>query len=85
MPTCVTTPNGTPTRRAKIHYLLHRRVSTMKPWRISSSATWMMPSPSFRVFNDGTHGSAGVFDLPQLTTIKRRVEGAIRFIHRLVR
>jgi hypothetical protein len=39
----------------------------------------------FRDFNDGTHGSAGRFDLPQLAAIKKRVEDAILFLHRVVR
>lgn len=34
----------------------------------------------FRVFNDGTHGSSGTFNLPQLFSIKRRVEDGILFL-----
>jgi len=39
----------------------------------------------FREFNSGTHGGAGRFTITQLTTIKRRVEDAIRFLHRILR
>ena len=38
----------------------------------------------FRVFNDGTHGSAGKFDLPQLNKIKKRVEDGIMFLAQIV-
>ena len=34
----------------------------------------------FGVFNEGTHGEAGKFDLPKLVSLKRRVEGAIVFV-----
>ena len=33
----------------------------------------------FEVFNEGTHGSAGAFDLPQLQAIRKRVEDGITF------
>ena len=42
-------------------------------------------STLFGIFNEGTHGSAGTFDLDQLTSLKVRVEGAVRFLYRLVR
>jgi hypothetical protein len=39
----------------------------------------------FRVFNDATHGDAGVFDLNALRALKQRVEGAITFLSAIVR
>jgi hypothetical protein len=38
----------------------------------------------FGVFNPATHGSAGKYDMLQLSAIKTRVEGAIQFLHRIV-
>jgi hypothetical protein len=37
----------------------------------------------FHTFNEGTHGSAGKFDLPQLKAIRQRVEEGISFLSRL--
>ena len=37
----------------------------------------------FRVFNDGTHGAAGRFDLDELVAVKERAESGIRFLHHL--
>jgi hypothetical protein len=39
----------------------------------------------FGDFNPATHGEAGRYDLVQLAAIKSRVEGAIQFLHRIVR
>jgi hypothetical protein len=39
----------------------------------------------FRVFNDGTHGDAGAFDLPSLHALRGRVEGAVRFLSAIAR
>jgi hypothetical protein len=38
----------------------------------------------FGEFNPATHGTAGRYDLAQLSTMKARVEGAILFLHRIV-
>jgi hypothetical protein len=37
----------------------------------------------FRVFNDGTHGHAGRFDISELTAIRTRVESAVAFLAHL--
>jgi hypothetical protein len=39
----------------------------------------------FKVFNDGTHGEAAVFNHEHLRLIRARVEGAITFLHALLR
>ena len=38
----------------------------------------------FRIFNDGTHGSAGTFDMQMLSVIRKRVEDGIFFLSRLI-
>lgn len=38
----------------------------------------------FKLFNPATHGHAGRYDFMQLSAMKRRVEDAIRFLHRIV-
>lgn len=38
----------------------------------------------FMAFNPATHGEAGRYDFTQLSMMKRRVEDAIRFLHRIV-
>ena len=38
----------------------------------------------FEVFNTGTHGSAGTFDMPQLLAIRKRVEDGIMFLTEII-
>ena len=38
----------------------------------------------FRLFNEGTHGPAGAFDLQQLVGIKKRVEDGIMYLAHIV-
>lgn len=38
----------------------------------------------FKAFNPATHGEAGRYDFTQLSAMKRRVEDAIRFLHRII-
>ena len=84
-PNYLKTPNGTVSRRAKILYCLARigndndALAEFVDEDVNSVVTL------FDDFNHGTHGNAGKFDLVQLTAIKTRVEGAIQFIHRVVR
>lgn len=79
------TPNGGVSRRARIQCFIQRRgeghesLTEFVDEDINSVITL------FDEFNRGTHGSAGSFSLGQLGAIKNRVEGAIRFIHRLIR
>ena len=37
----------------------------------------------FEVFNEGTHGTAGTFDLGQLRAVRKRVEDGIMFLSRI--
>ena len=38
----------------------------------------------FDVFNKGTHGAAGTFDLSQLDAVKKRVENGIMFLTEII-
>jgi hypothetical protein len=84
MPYCDCTPQGTPTRRAKIQYFL--QVQGMKQNELEAFVESDMNNvvELFDVFNEGTHGSAGTFDFAQLQAIRKRVEDGIMFLSRLV-
>lgn len=38
----------------------------------------------FRVFNEGTHGSAGTFGFAELNSIRKRVEDGILFLASMI-
>jgi hypothetical protein len=84
MPGCDRTPLGAPTRRAKIRYFL--QMQEMKDVELEAFVESDMNNvvELFEIFNEGTHGSAGAFDLPQLQAIRKRVEDGITFLSRLV-
>jgi hypothetical protein len=85
LPDCERTPErGTPTRRAKIRYFLHRKGMASPDLESFVEADMDNVVELFGVFNQGTHGSAGTFDLPQLQAIRRRVEDALTFLAGLV-
>ncbi|MGJ8671161.1 MAG: hypothetical protein ACSHXK_16880 [Oceanococcus sp.] len=79
-PKCDLTPNGTPTRRSKIHFMLGRRGVEDNALEEFVENDISNIVELFRVFNDGTHGSSGTFNLSQLFSIKRRVEDGILFL-----
>ncbi len=84
LPNCDVTDRGTPTRRSKISYLLHRRgmhESSLEDFVENDMENIVQ---LFAVFNDGTHGSAGKFNLRQLGAIKNRVEDGIIFLNEIV-
>jgi hypothetical protein len=85
IPNCPTTDEGRPTRRAKIQFCLERKALGAPELVDFVDDDLENVATLFGVFNDGTHGSAGRFDLDQLASLKMRVEDAIRFLHRLVR
>lgn len=85
LPTCPTTGEGKPTRRAKIQFFLQRKQMPDEDLEDFVESDLDNVVQLFDVFNEGTHGTAGTFDLPQLSVIKRRVEDAIRFLHRIIR
>ena len=83
-PDCQVTEQGTPTRRAKVHYCLDR--SGVADGALESFIDTNINDLSvlFKGLNAGAHGPAGRFSLPQLTAIKTRVEDAIDFICEIV-
>jgi Predicted pPIWI-associating nuclease len=85
VPSCATTEEGRPTRRAKVEFCLARKAVASPELADFVERDLDNVSTLFGVFNKGTHGSAGSFDLDQLASLKARVEDAIRFLHRLVR
>lgn len=85
IPDCPVTSIGRPTRRAKIQFCLERKALAAPELVDFVDSDLENVATLFGVFNDGTHGSAGRFDLDQLVSLKARVEDAIRFLHRLVR
>lgn len=84
LPGCDLTEQGKPTRRSKIRFFLHRR--GLNDTYLEEFVEEDMENivQLFRVFNDGTHGSAGVFTFTQLVSIKRRVEDGIAFLANVI-
>jgi hypothetical protein len=85
LPDCETLDDGSPIRRAKIGYLLSKRGADHESLREFVETDVDDVMKLFRVFNDATHGDAGVFDLNALRALKQRVEGAIKFLSAIVR
>ena len=84
MPDCDRTPLGTPTRRAKIRYFLHNNGMCQDELEDFVEADMNNVVELFDVFNKGTHGSAGKFNLSQLQAIRKRAEDGIMFLSSLV-
>lgn len=85
LPDCETLGDGRPIRRAKIGYLLRKSGADYESLREFVETDVDDVMKLFRVFNDATHGDAGVFDLNVLRALKQRVEGAIKFLSAIVR
>ena len=78
------TENGKVPRREKIYFCLARsdqQDSELVDF-VDDDINNVMDL--FGDFNPATHGEAGRYDLVQLGAIKTRVEGAIKFLHRIV-
>lgn len=84
-PECDKTENGNPTRRWKINYILQNSgiASVSVIDFVDEDIANVLKL--FRVFNDGTHGSAGRFEFAQLRTIKERVESGIIYLTTICR
>ena len=80
LPGCELTPNGKPTRRAKIRFFLHKQGVSDDAVTDFVEKDMENVVQLFRVFNDGTHGSSGRFEHSQLLAIRARVEGAVSFL-----
>lgn len=77
------TPNGTPTRRSKIAFMLKAKGlwdETLEDFILADIDNVI---DLFKIFNDGTHGSAGKFTLKQLIALRSRVEDALGFLAKL--
>ena len=81
---CELTPQGKPTRRAKIRFLLYRNGISDDDVVNFVESDMENVVQLFRVFNDGTHGSSGHFTYPQLLSIRARVEDAVAFLWSII-
>ena len=80
LPDCAKTQQGNATRRSKIKYFMHRRNMSADPLEDFVESDLENIVQLFNVFNKGTHGAAGKFDLEQLKAIRKRVEDGIMFL-----
>ncbi len=84
LPDCDRTPDGSPTRRSKIRYFLARRDMAAENLEQFVEDDIENIVQLFNVFNKGTHGAAGTFDLSQLDAVKKRVENGIMFLTEII-
>lgn len=84
-PDCDRTPQGPPTRRAKLRYLLQARGLDQADLEAFVESDISNVVELFEVFNSGTHGTAGAIKLTQLQALRKRVEDGIAFLSHLVR
>lgn len=75
--------NGRPTRRSKLKYLLHQKGADSSALEEFADTDIEDVLTLFRTFNDGTHGSAGKFNISQLYSIRKRVEDALIFLSKI--
>lgn len=83
-PACDRTPQGTPSRRAKVRYLLAQKGLDQQEIAEFVEGDLDNVIELFKAFNDGTHGAAGKFSVRQLLALRARVESAIRFLHGVI-
>lgn len=69
-----------PNRRSKIRYLMSKKAINYPSFERFVESDIDNLLDLFRSLNDGTHGSAGTFGVPQLLRLKKRVEDSILFI-----
>lgn len=79
-PNCQLTQQNTPTRRAKISYLLKKKGIASLDLIGFVEADIDNIIELFSVFNEATHGAAGKHGLTKLWAIRKRVEGGIMFL-----
>ena len=84
LPDCQRTEDGSPTRRSKIRYFLARRDMAAESLEEFVEDDIENIVQLFSVFNKGTHGVAGTFDLPQLGAVRKRVENGIMFLLEII-
>lgn len=83
-PDCGINHENKPTRRAKIHFLLSKKGLFNEGLEDFIEKDIANILELFSIFNEGTHGSAGQFELQKLIAIKKRVEDGIIFLSNLV-
>lgn len=83
-PNCGVNHEKKPTKRSKIHFLLSKKGLFNENLEEFIEKDIENILELFSVFNEGTHGSAGKFELHKLITIKKRVEDGIIFLSNLV-
>lgn len=79
-PQCERTEKGTPTRRAKIRYLLKLKGADSPEMLGFVDKDIDDILQLFPVFNKATHGEAGTHSFASLRALKKRVEGGIMFL-----
>lgn len=79
-PQCQRTPQGKPSRRAKIRYLLDQKGIASPELIGFVDADIDNIVQLFGVFNEATHGAAGKHGFTKLKAIRQRVEGGIMFL-----
>lgn len=84
LPDCGVTELGKPTRRSKIHFFLHKKGMSDDALEDFVEQDLENIVQLFKVFNVGAHGSAGKFDMQQLSSLKKRVEHGIHFLSEIV-
>lgn len=84
LPDCERTDRGTPTRRAKLKYFLHLRGIAENCLEEFIENDMENIVQLFKIFNSGTHGSAGAVGLPQLYKLKKRIEQGIAFLAEVI-
>jgi hypothetical protein len=84
LPDCGRTPQGSATRRSKIKYFLHRQGISVDPLEDFVENDLENIVQLFDVFNEGTHGTAGTFDIAELQSIRKRVEDGIMFLTEII-
>ena len=79
-PDCERTQQGTPTRRAKIRYLLSLKGADSPDMLGFVEKDIDDILQLFPLFNKATHGAAGTHSFASLQALKQRVEGGIMFL-----
>ena len=80
---CERTDDGRLKRRSKLKYLLVEKGLLDEAVEEFVNKDVEDILGLFRIFNDGTHGVAGRFELNELVAVKRCAESGIRFPYHL--
>lgn len=78
-PNCEITPNGNPTRKEKIKYIMRDKTTDENIISFSEENISNILE-LFHILSDGTHGEAGKYSYEKLKQVKKRVESGINFL-----